>query len=292
MKKLLRSITSIFLSIIMLTTLTVTVYASNNSDTTLPSGEIYQLSNNSYVLQDLSSNTSVKAYNIENGISVFEQYNGNQLQSKYLVRPENGTIQATYYDYDSDSDIAEELINIPNAKRSDLSLADTTSQRLGRIRFQYSSGEGSGICGAYVDFKQNTGSKKYDINGTYRDLAGLASFIASVLALPAAPALGVAKSVFSAFSFALGAVSVTIPSCPLDATYEQNEYLLTDIDLPSHTNNFYGTKYTITEAGKHINDVYTDGTYYPTTSWNDQNFGMTIYNYLFNYSNWRIYAWN
>ena len=95
MKKLLRSITSIFSSIIMLTTLTVTVYASNNSDTTLPSGKIYQLSNNSYVLQDLSSNTSVKAYNIENGISVFEQYNGNQLQSKYLVRPENGTIQAT-----------------------------------------------------------------------------------------------------------------------------------------------------------------------------------------------------
>lgn len=249
MKKLLRSITSIFLSIIILTTLTVTVYASNNSDTTLPSGKIYQLSNNSYVLQDLSSNTSVKAYNIENGISVFEQYNGNQLQSKYLVRPENGTIQATYYD----SDIAEELINIPSTKRSDLSLADTTSQRLGRIRFQYSSGEGSGICGAYVDFTQNTGSKKYDI---------------------------------------LGAVSVTIPSCPLDAAYEQNEYLLTDIDLPSHTNNFYGTKYTITEAGKHINDVYTDGTYYPTTSWNDQNFGMTIYNYLFNYSNWRIYAWN
>lgn len=151
---------------------------------------------------------------------------------------------------------------------------------------------GSGICGAYVDYVKNTGSIKYDINGTYRDIAGLASFVASVLALPAAPAMGVAKSIFAAFGFASGAASVLIPSCNLSSNYEEIEYTLTDMSFSSHKNSFYGTKYTITEAGKHINDVYIEGDYYPTTSWNNHNFGTAIYTYMFNYSNWRIYAWN
>ena len=74
--------------------------------------------------------------------------------------------------------------------------------------------------------------------------------------------------------------------------YEQVEYTLTDINYSSHKNSFWGTKYVITESGNKFNNTYTDGEYYPTTSWGNQNFGMTIYNYLFTYSNWNIYAWN
>lgn len=33
------------------------------------------------------------------------------------------------------------------------------SRRLGRIRFQYTDGTGTGICGAYVDYVKETGNK-------------------------------------------------------------------------------------------------------------------------------------
>lgn len=36
-----------------------------------------------------------------------------------------------------------------------------------------------------MDYVKETGNKKYDINGTYRDLAGLASVVAGALSLPA-----------------------------------------------------------------------------------------------------------
>ena len=62
------------------------------------------------------------------------------------------------------SDIAEELINIPSAKRSEPSLVDTTSQNSVASAFSIVL-EKEGNCGAYADFKQNTGSKKYDILG-------------------------------------------------------------------------------------------------------------------------------
>ena len=134
--------------------------------------------------------------------------------------------------------------------------------------------------------------KKYDINGTYRDLAGLASVVAGALSLPAAPALAISKTALAYFGFAMTAVQFTIPQCNLNSQYEQIEYTLTDINHSSHKNSFWGTKYVITESGNKFNNTYTDGEYYPTTSWGNQNFGMTIYNYLFTYSNWNIYAWN
>ena len=139
---------------------------------------------------------------------------------------------------------------------------------------------------------KETGKKKYDINGTYRDLAGLASVVAGALSLPAAPALAISKTALAYFGFAMTAVQFTIPQCNLNSQYEQIEYTLTDINHSSHKNSFWGTKYVITESGNKFNNTYTDGEYYPTTSWGNQNFGMTIYNYLFTYSNWNIYAWN
>lgn len=288
-KKMLKRLSGVLLSVSMLLNITTTAFASNDTSFSKPEG-LERLSDGAVILRDQSSNMYVKAYDLPSGNSVFEQYEDNSLKSKYVVEREQGSIQATYYDLGSSR---SETINAPKAQSSPiLSPRGTTSGRLGRIRFEYTSGDGSGICGAYVDYVKNTGSIKYDINGTYRDIAGLASFLASILALPAAPAMGVAKSVFAAFGFASGATSVLIPSCNLSSNYEEIEYTLTDMNFSAHKNSFYGTKYTITESGKHINDVYIEGDYYPTTSWNNHNFGTTIYTYMFNYSNWRIYAWN
>lgn len=125
-----------------------------------------------------------------------------------------------------------------------------------------------------------------------QDMASLLSFIASVFALPAAPSLGVAKSILGVFGLSASATSFLIPDYYLQSTYEEINYNLTDTDSSSHQNTFFGAKYIITEDGGHLNDVYIEGTYYPTSSWGDHNFGTTIYSYLFSYSNWKIYAWN
>lgn len=142
----------------------------------------------------------------------------------------------------------------------------------------------------YLAVLDDQSKEEQFIDGTYRDLAGLASVVAGALSLPAAPALAISKTALAYFGFAMTAVQFTIPQCNLNSQYEQIEYTLTDINYSSHKNSFWGTKYVITESGNKFNNTYTDGEYYPTTSWGNQNFGMTIYNYLFTYSNWNIYA--
>lgn len=275
-----------FISFALATTLLLTVplvsFAAGTKNST---------SSDFTTVQSASGELLVRAYDLDNGDSVFEQYNDGKLVSRYTVDRSKNVINEFVYSSDGTSKQLQRFI--PTEKNFDIVLPQSTmSRRLGRIRFQYTDGTGTGICGAYVDYVKETGNKKYDINGTYRDLAGLASVVAGALSLPAAPALAISKTALAYFGFAMTAVQFTIPQCNLNSQYEQIEYTLTDINHSSHKNSFWGTKYVITESGNKFNNTYTDGEYYPTTSWGNQNFGMTIYNYLFTYSNWNIYAWN
>lgn len=275
-----------FISFALATTLLLTVplvsFAAGTKNST---------SSDFTTVQSASGELLVRAYDLDNGDSVFEQYNDGKLVSRYTVDRSKNVINELVYSSDGTSKQLQRFI--PTEKNFDIVLPQSTmSRRLGRIRFQYTDGTGTGICGAYVDYVKETGNKKYDINGTYRDLAGLASVVAGALSLPAAPALAISKTALAYFGFAMTAVQFTIPQCNLNSQYEQIEYTLTDINHFSHKNSFWGTKYVITESGNKFNNTYTDGEYYPTTSWGNQNFGMTIYNYLFTYSNWNIYAWN
>ena len=285
-----RRIISIILVISIFLSFNITSFAENIQESSLMK-EITEKEDGSYILKISDSPyTYIKVYDMKNGDSVFEQYVNDKITSKYIVQQDKNIINATYFDENSSS---SESIKTPEAKTTSvLTPRGTSSGRLGRIRFQYTTGTGTGICGAYVDYVKNTGSKKYDINGTYRDLAALGSFIASIFALDAAPAILIAKKVLGSLGFSLTAISFFIPKYPLQSSYEENEFKLTDIDFSAHKNSFYGTKYIISESGHHLNEVYTEGDYYPISSWNNQNFGTTIYNYLFNYSFWKIYAWN
>ena len=104
--------------------------------------------------------------------------------SRYTVDRSKNVINELVYSSDGTSKQLQRFI--PTEKNFDIVLPQSTmSRRLGRIRFQYTDGTGTGICGAYVDYVKETGNKKYDINGTYRDLAGLASVVAGALSLPA-----------------------------------------------------------------------------------------------------------
>lgn len=227
---------------------------------------------------------------LENGDTQFIQYVDNVMVSKYIVRHERASIDATYI---TNGSIQHETIQAPqktNIQRA--SAYGTTSGRLGRIRYQYADGANAGICGAYVDYVKNTGSKKYDINGTYRNLASLVSYVSMILALPSAPALVVSKAVLGYFSIATSTASFIIPACDLQSDYTEIEYTLTNMSNARHKNSFYGTHYKITAPGKNLNNEYIEGTYFPTSSWGNTLFGTTIYPYLFAYSSWNIYAWN
>ncbi|MCT4542178.1 MAG: hypothetical protein N4A63_01405 [Vallitalea sp.] len=249
------------------------------------------------------SGTYVIGDDYENGDVEFTQYRENKIVSRYIVKNKERVIEAEYYqeadeliinsELTRELIIRTEIIKLPELTRQAMpSLYGTTSGYLGTIKYDYCDAENSGICGAKVNYVKNTGSIKYDINGKYRDLAGLAGFIAGTLSLSSAPALAVAKSVLSWLGYALGATAIFIPECNLQSDYDEIEYFVENIDSPNNTNSFYGTKHIITEEGNHINEVYKSGDYFAYSPWEDIIFGRTVYSRLFGYLYYNIKSWS
>lgn len=285
--KIKRKIVSCFVTIILIMNTNIMAYAMDNNEPVEGSTSKVVLSDNNLSVAGNEQNY-VKGYDADNGDSIFEQYVDGKLVRKYISCKRQEKIDII--------DINEEeteTIHFSLDEGIDKSMARaSSSRRLGKIRYKYVSGVDAGICGAYVDYVKNTGLKQYDINGKYKDAASLAATLATIFGLPASCAVSLAGTVLSAFGIASTVATIVIPSCYLQSSYEEITYKLTDINNSSHQNSFFGTKYTIVESGKHINEIYTDGTYYPTSSWGATDFGSTVYNYLFNYSAWSIYAWN
>lgn len=263
--------------------------------------EILVESDNSVKLIDPENpNTYVVGKDLKDGNVEFSQYRNGKLVSKSVTMKDSRLVKTTIYSSDNSvgkivstdkqSDIIE-FKELPTFSKT-LTTLSGTKQYLGTIRYRYTDGYDSGTCGAKVDYIINSGSIKYDLNGTYRDLAGFAAFIAGIFTLPAAPALGIAKTVLVYFGISLSALYYLIPSYTVDSNYEQIEYLFTDINFSGHTNSFYGTKYVITQKGSNQNEVYYDGNYFAFSPWRNTTFGMTIYTYMFSYGNYSILSWS
>lgn len=290
------------LSLIVMFTL---VFSSTCNFAVAPSisqNDIIVASDNSIKLLD-SENPSnyVIGKDLKDGNVEFSQYQNGKLISKSVTLKDIRLVKTTIYTTDnSDSgttlsanmlgDVIEykQLPTLPNT----LKTLSGSKQYLGTIRYKYIDGWESGVCGAKVDYIINTGSIKYDLNGTYRDLAGLASFIAGLFALPAAPALAIAKAVLAELSISLAALTFIIPPYTVDSDYEQIEYFFTDINFSGHTNSIYGTKYVITQGGSQQGKVYYDGNYYAYSPWRDTAFGLTVYAYMFSYGSYSILSWS
>lgn len=289
MNKIMRSFIALFLAVAMCFTLGTSAFAAEPIYEARMN-EVLKMPDNSYVLHDKVSNITIKGYDLPNGDCVFERFAGTEMTSSYTVKRNQGIINANYYNAGS---VTSETISVPVAVETQNNTSRvTTTGYMGRIRYQYTSGDQSGICGARVNYTKNTGNKKYNINGTYQDLAALAGILALVFSFGSGVALGVAKKVVALIGGGATLSPIFIPDVELDSTYEEIEYDLTDINSSTHTNSFYGTKYIVSEPGLHYNEVYTEGDYYPTTSWGNYNFGTTIYNHMFSYSFWSIYSWN
>jgi hypothetical protein len=282
-----RKVIAVLLLVVMSTSIGNTAFAAEEKER---GNALQLLENDLYILQ--ISNGYMKGYSLDNGNAVFEQYENGILISRCVTDYENNKV------IDMDYTKKEtEIINLDKetASKANRARAVTTNKkytRLGRIRYDYTSPIDAGVCGAYVDYYKTTGSKKYDINGKYRDAASLAATIAGVLSLPVSSSMAIAGQVLSYFGLAASVGTLLIPHYYLQSTYEEIEYKLTDINLGSHSNKFFGTKNRITESGAHINEVYEEETYYSLSEWKTDDFATEVYNSLFTYSAWRIKGWD
>lgn len=132
-----------FISFALATTLLLTVplvsFAAGTKNST---------SSDFTTVQSASGELLVRAYDLDNGDSVFEQYNDGKLVSRYTVDRSKNVINELVYSSDGTSKQLQRFI--PTEKNFDIVLPQSTmSRRLGRIRFQYTDGTGTGICGAY-----------------------------------------------------------------------------------------------------------------------------------------------
>lgn len=221
MNRKVKRIFSFVMAAIMIFVLNATAYAGDYKTSSFKGAN--EMPDGSVILQiSDSSNSYIKGYEVANGNTVLEQYTNGKITSKYTVQKGKNIINATYYD--SGSTTYETINTTAIGAHFNGTPKGTTSGRLGRIRFQYTSGDGKGICGAYVDYVKNTGSIKYDITGTYKDLAALAAFIISICATPLSAALNIGKAVLGALGFGLTATYFFIPSYYLQSSYEEIEY--------------------------------------------------------------------
>ena len=139
-----------FISFALATTLLLTVplvsFAAGTKNST---------SSDFTTVQSASGELLVRAYDLDNGDSVFEQYNDGKLVSRYTVDRSKNVINELVYSSDGTSKQLQRFI--PTEKNFDIVLPQSTmSRRLGRIRFQYTDGTGTGICGAYDYFLLGT----------------------------------------------------------------------------------------------------------------------------------------
>lgn len=120
-----------FISFALATTLLLTVplvsFAAGTKNST---------SSDFTTVQSASGELLVRAYDLDNGDSVFEQYNDGKLVSRYTVDRSKNVINELVYSSDGTSKQLQRFI--PTEKNFDIVLPQSTmSRRLGRIRFQY-----------------------------------------------------------------------------------------------------------------------------------------------------------
>jgi hypothetical protein len=133
---------------------------------------------------------------------------------------------------------------------------------------------------------------QYDLNGTYRNLAGLASFIAGVLALAAAAASTVAASVLTYFSIGTAAATFYIPTHYVSAILTYMSWTPSDYDAPECSTNFSGDKFVVTETGG-SSSTYYEGDYWDLSSFTNHNssFATKVYSELYGYDAVTILGW-
>ena len=270
-----RRLLSLILCLSILSTL-LCVPASANSATTTDSTNAYvQLSDNTYLIAEDLPNGNAK-------FSISDS-NGDILAESYLNRS-NQTI------YNTDSRTGNEVISIPatNQPLTSTNEAMSTSSDIpsgftyrGKITYNF-YGNTDHIVGTrdlniYYDYNYYT-SSRYNVAGTYQNIASFASLLASLLALPAAIAASSAAIILARFSIATGAISFFIPDHYVRCNETQITWLGQMTDFTDVYATITGSQFVLTEEG-YESQTFTSGDFWPLSSYADRNtnFAVKIY---------------
>ncbi|MCD2493133.1 hypothetical protein LQE92_10940 [Lacrimispora sp. NSJ-141] len=225
----------------------------------------------------------------ENGDAEFIQIVNNEIVSNYYVDRSESVINET-----SQVNGKQKISTIEYKEAAGVSYSPMAYTNAGTLTWNWSDGSNSGTCGAKLSFETVFNTKdKYDINGRYRNLAALASFISSVIALPASPATTVAKNVFSYLGVGFTVTQVLIPTYYVSANSVKVTHKAINTANSGHVNTLNGTQYTVTQTG-YSNKTYTEGNYYSTSSFANRStvYANAMYHLLFSYPSYSIKSWN
>lgn len=150
----------------------------------------------------------------------------------------------------------------------------------------------TGVSRVKVTYEKETGNKRYNIYGTYNDMADLVSTLCDIFLIPGFIASKVAGSIIATIKIIVDVTNkFFIPEYYVKCSFTELAYFLKDMDT-SRSNSFFGTAYVVTEDGGRFGDTHVDGTYFPTSSWRDPVFGNYIYDCMYAYSYWSIKSWD
>ncbi|MGN1007364.1 MAG: hypothetical protein ACI4PV_00315 [Butyricicoccus sp.] len=291
--KLLKNIFSTIMAIAFMVSALPIASAKNATVSPQMSDTIIQVEENVYELHydQENYNTYVKTFDYENGDVLIIQYTKDEITSQYFVDRSQDSTRVTIYE-DGMITLQEIRQNQPSDSTSSIQPYASSSGTLGTVSFEYYDGMNTGVSRVRVTYEKETGSKRYNIYGTYNDVAELVSTICNYLAIPGFISSKVAGMVISAIGKAADVANTYfIPECYLKSSYTELTYFLRDT-ATNRSNSFFGTQYVITEDSNRFGNTYYDGTYYPTSSWGDPVFGEYIYSRMYAYSYWSIKSWS
>ena len=122
---------------------------------------------------------------------------------------------------------------------------------------------------------------KYNLAGTYQNALGLASIISGVFTLPGVLSSVVAQKVLAYFGLGTGVASFIIPDVWVDCKTTTVSWKLQDANVAALSEILTGSKCDYTIDGK--SESATEATYWPTSSYRDQNIDFAFYIYPYVY---------
>lgn len=310
-------------ALLLVMTLIMSSISTVSAKTELEVPSIEYLKDGSCKLTDpTDSSTYVIGETLKNGNVVYTQYTNGVKQSKTIVKFDKKELETTLFPtklnkrVDSNkfsktgksygniviteefpevtiTDEKTEIISVqqPDLKADLMQRSSSYNGYSGIVRYNYFDGSSSGVCGVIVSYVKNTGTKNYNVNTYWSNLATLAGSIAAAFSLGSALGLVVTSNFLTHIGVALSFSWMWIPVNNMQSNYTEVTWNLQDLDSISHRNSFSGTNYVITEQGSHFNKVYEEGTYYNTSAWGTTTFGMTVYSHMFAYNNYSIKQW-
>lgn len=279
---------SIFLSIVMIFTLTTQAFAvettSNRVRAALNAPEFLSDYEGVQVVNEVveevpGSDVCYIYHDLSNGNSISYMLQGGKVVYKaYVVTAENKVIEYSYSD-NGNCTISTESYSHLNQS---LHASNASFTYAGQIKYRTPMEHLGTIYTYYMDcsYKKTIDyTAQYNVAKEAQNKAAYASFLAGLIGLPIGFASTLAGAILGAFGLGAGIVAFAIPDYMLDATKETVSWNIKDTKDSLRKYTFSGSKYTITDASdeKHLHQVYEDYTYFSYSDFVNENKTMADY---------------